>query len=364
MTEKILETNEKYLEKIQQSFEEMTNANEQLFKGLETFMNLEVEGTNATEREQVFSQDKMKLYHYAKRTRTQHKVPTLVVYALVNTPAMMDIQEDKSFIKNILEGGTDIYLIEWGYPTPEDKYITLEDYIQGYINEAVEFIKKDKGVDKVNIMGICQGGTFSTIYTALNPEKIQNLVTIVTPIDFSTNDGLLFKWSKNINADLMVQAYGNIPGEFMNNGFLTLKPLSLMVNKYLDLVDDLGDSTAIANFMRMEKWIFDSPAQVGEAYRQFINDMYHENKLIKGELEIGGKKVDLKNINMPLLNVYATKDHQVPVEAAKDLEKYVSSLDKETHPIQTGHIGMFVSGRSAKEVAPLISNWLKERSKK
>lgn len=364
MTEKILETNEKYLEKVQQSFEEMTKANEQLFKGLETFMNLEVEGTNATEREEVFSQDKMKLYHYAKRTRTQHKVPTLVVYALVNTPAMMDIQEDKSFIKNLLEGGTDIYLIEWGYPTPEDKYITLEDYIQGYINEAVEFIKKDKGVEKVNIMGICQGGTFSTIYSALNPEKIQNLVTVVTPIDFSTNDGLLFKWSKNLNVDLMVEAYGNIPGEFMNNGFLTLKPLSLMVNKYLDLVDDLADSTAIANFMRMEKWIFDSPAQVGETYRQFINDMYHENKLIKGELEIGGQKVDLKNINMPLLNVYATRDHQVPVEASKDLEKYVSSLDKETHAIQTGHIGMFVSGKSAKEVAPLISNWLKERSKK
>lgn len=364
MMDKLLETNEKYLEKIQQSFKEITNANEQMFKGLETFMNLDVEGTNATEREVVYTEDKMKLFHYAKRARTQHKVPTLVVYALVNTPAMMDIQEDKSFLRNLLDAGVDLYLIEWGYPTPEDKYMTLEDYIQGYINNAVDFIRKDKEVDKVNIMGICQGGTFSTIYTALNPEKVQNLVTIVTPFDFSTDDGLLFKWAKYLNADRMVEAYGNIPGDFMNTGFLTLKPLSLMVNKYLDLVDDLGDQTAMANFMRMEKWIFDSPAQVGATFRQFINDCYHDNKLIKGELMIGDKRVDLKNINMPVLNVYAAKDHQVPNAASQNLEKYISSLDKETHKINTGHIGMFVSGRSQKEVAPLISNWLKERSKK
>ena len=364
MTEKMLENNEKYLEKMQQSFKEMTSANEQIFKGLETFMHLNIEGTNATEREVVYTEDKMKLYHYAKRTRTQHKIPTLVVYALVNTPAMMDIQEDKSFLKNLLEGGTDLYLIEWGYPTPEDKYLTMEDYIQGYIDNAVEFIKKENGVEKVNIIGICQGGAFSTIYTALNPEKVANLVTLVTPIDFSTDDNLLFKWAKYLDADLMVDAYGNIPGDFMNTGFLTLKPISLMLNKYVDLIDDFGDATAMSNFMRMEKWIFDSPDQAGETFRQFINDCYHDNKLIKGELMIGDKKVDLKNINMPLLNLYATKDHQVPNEASKDLEKYVSSIDKETHAIETGHIGMFVSGKSAKIVAPLISDWLKERSKK
>ena len=206
--------------------------------------------------------------------------------------------------------------------------------------------------------------TFSVMYSALLPEKVQNLVTMVTPVDFSTNDGLLFKWGKYLNVDNMVEAYGNIPGDFMNTGFLTLKPLSLMVNKYVDLIDDLDEPDSLSNFMRMEKWIFDSPAQAGEAFRQFINDMYKENKLVKGEMMIGDKKVDLKNINMPLLNVYAERDHQVPNAASEPLEKYVSSLDKQTHKIPTGHIGMFVSGRSQKEVAPLISGWLKERSNK
>ena len=364
MTDKMLEQNEKYLEKLKETFADMNAANEKLIKGIETFMKLDASGTNSTEREVVFEIDKVKLYHYAKRTRTQNKIPTLTVYALVNTPAMMDIQEDKSFIKNLLEGGMDLYLIEWGYPTPEDKFLTMEDYIQGYIDACVEFIRKDRGVDKVNLMGICQGGTFSTIYSALNPEKVANLTTIVTPIDFSTDDGLLFKWGPYLNIDLITEAYGNIPGDFMNAGFLTLSPISLMINKYLNLIDDMEDAAAMANFMRMEKWIFDSPDQAGATIRQFVNDLYRDNKLIKGELMIGDQKVDLKKINMPLLVVYASKDTQVPVAAAKDLEKYVSSLDKETHAIQTGHIGMFVSGKSAKQVAPLIANWTKERSKK
>lgn len=364
MTEKIMQQNDKYIEKMKQSFDEMNKANEQLIKGIETFMKLDASGTNSTERELVFEIDKVKLYHYNKRTRTQNKIPTLTVYALVNTPAMMDIQEDKSFFRSLLEGGMDLYLIEWGYPTPEDKYLTMEDYIQGYIDACVEFIKKDRGIEKVNLMGICQGGTFSAIYAALNPEKVANLTTIVTPIDFSTDDGLLFKWAPYLNIDLITEAYGNVPGDFMNAGFLTLSPITLMVNKYLNLIDSMGNDVAMANFMRMEKWIFDSPDQAGATIRQFINDLYHDNKLIKGELEIGGQKVDLKNINMPLLVLYATRDTQVPVAAAKDLEKYVSSLDKETHAIQTGHIGMFVSGKAAREVAPLIANWTKERSKK
>ncbi len=364
MTEKLMETNEKYLEKMKQSFDEIIEANEKMFKGMETFMDLDVTASNQTERKLVYEEDKLKLYHYEKRTRTQHKIPTLIVYALVNTPAMMDLQEDRSFIKNILEGGTDVYIIEWGYPTPEDKFITLEDYIEGYINNVVDFIRKENGVDKINLLGVCQGGTFSVMYSALHPEKVQNLVTMVTPVDFSTNDGLLFKWGKYLNVDNMVEAYGNIPGDFMNTGFLTLKPLSLMVNKYVDLIDDLDEPDSLSNFMRMEKWIFDSPAQAGEAFRQFINDMYKENKLVKGEMMIGDKKVDLKNINMPLLNVYAERDHQVPNAASEPLERYVSSLDKQTHKIPTGHIGMFVSGRSQKEVAPLISGWLKERSNK
>jgi polyhydroxyalkanoate synthase len=346
-----------------QSYDDFVNSQEKILKGMETMMKVEATGSNMTEREIVYQEDKLTLYHYKKRARYPSKVPTLIIYALINTPAMMDLQQDKSFIKNMLDGGADLYLIEWGYPTLDDHYLTLEDYIEGYINNCVDFIRAETGLDKINLLGVCQGGTFSAIYSALHPDKVNSLVTMVTPIDYAPNDGLLWKWSKFLNADSMVDAYKVIPGDFMNTGFLTLRPLSLMVNKYLDLINDLDDEDSMNNFLRMERWIFDSPGQAGEAFRQVINDLFKGNKLVKGELMIGDKKVDLKNVVMPVLNVYAERDNQVPNSSSAPLEKYVGSKDVTSHCFPTGHIGMFVSSRSQKEVAPMISKWLKERSK-
>jgi polyhydroxyalkanoate synthase len=118
----------------------------------------------------------------------------------------------------------------------------------------------------------------------------------------------------------------------------------------------------IKNFLRMEKWIFDSPDQAGETYRQFIKDCYQKNLLIKNKMEIDGKRIDLKKITMPLLNVMGEFDLQVPNDASKPLAAAVSSTDNKTVVFPTGHIGMFVGSRSQKEVCPTIAEWLKPRS--
>ncbi len=345
------------------SAKESYEAYKKIIKGFETMMYVEDTGSNLTERKVVYKQDKLKLYHYTPRVKNPMKVPTLIIYALVNTPAMMDLQQDRSFIKNLLDGGTDLYLIEWGYPTDDDKYLTMGDYINGYIGDVVNFILKERNIPKLNILGVCQGGTFSLIYTALNQDKVKNLVTMVTPVDFSSDDGLLFKWGKDLNVDRMVEAYGVIPGDFMNTGFLTLKPISLMVNKYIDLINDVDDMDALSNFMRMEKWIFDSPGQAGYTFREFTNSFFRDNLLVKGKYTLDGKKVDLKNITCPVLNLIAERDHQVPNNASLPLADHVGSKDVTTRVFPTGHIGLFVSGRSQREVAPLTVEWLKERSK-
>lgn len=348
---------------IKTSIEEGIKAQEKFLKSYESIISATNDHANQTPREVVFEEDKLKLYHYNKSTRSVNKVPTLIVYALVNTPSMMDIGQDKSFIKKLVDSGLDLYLIEWGFPTADDKYISLDDYINIYIDDVVDHIRKESGADKINILGVCQGGTFSLMYTALHPGKVKNLVTMVTPVDFSTDDGLLFKWGKYLDPDRMVEAYGVVPGDFMNTGFLTLKPLSLMVNKYVDVINDLDDPEHLSSFMTMEKWIFDSPGQAGMAYKEFLNAMYRENCLIKGEMEVGGKKVDLKKITQPVLNLYAERDNQVPNAASIPIGDYVGSEDYTAKSFPTGHIGMFVSRRSQEEVAPTVVDWLKSHSK-
>lgn len=346
---------------VEKSIDEFIEINKKLSKGVQYAMDIKELESDSTPKDICYKEDKMKLYHYKTNSKTTASTPTLIVYALVNRQYMMDIQPDRSVIKKLLEEGLDIYIIDWGYPKQEDMYLTMDDYINGYINNAIDYIRKNTDCDKVNLMGICQGGTFSSIYAALYPDKIKNLVTMVTPIDFDMDNGLLFKWGKHLNIDSMVDAYGVLPGDMMNSGYLMLKPFQLMLDKYVNLVDNIHRPDILNNFIRMEKWIFDSPGQVGETIRQFVNDLYKENKLVKGELQIGTDTVDLRNIDMPLLNIYAQYDHLVPPESSMALNDHVSSIDKELVSFSVGHIGMYVSSKSQKEIAPKLASWLNSR---
>jgi polyhydroxyalkanoate synthase len=93
------------------------------------------------------------------------------------------------------------------------------------------------------------------------------------------------------------------------------------------MVDILDDKVELENFLRMEKWIFDSPDQAGEAFRQFVKDFYQGNKLVNGGLEIGDKSVSLKKITMPVLNIFAEQDHLVPPSASRPLQNLIGTKD-------------------------------------
>lgn len=340
---------------------EVLGANEKLLKSYETLSQIKEIEIAQTAKTEVYAEDKLKLYHFNRETPATIKTPVLIVYALVNTWKMMDLQPDRSYIKNLLHLGCDVYVIDWGYPTKGDRYLSIDDYVNGYINNCVDIVRKKHEINKVNIMSVCQGGTLSTIYTSLHQQKVKNLVTLVTPIDFSTNDGLLFRWSKDIDFDKLVESnYGLIPGEFLNQGFEMLKPM-MKFQKQQGLFSALDDKDKMLNFLRMEKWINDSPAQAGECFRQFMKDLYQGNKLVKGELVVGENTIDLKNITCPLMNVYATEDHLVPPSAVLPLNDCVSSTDKELFGFKGGHIGVFVGSRSQKELAPAVVDWLKNR---
>lgn len=352
---------------LEKSLNDMFESQKKLINSVDVLLNLEDTESDKTPKELIYREDKMQLFHYKPLAKKVCKVPTLIVYALVNRQYMMDIQQDRSVIKNLLELGLDLYIIDWGYPTAQDKYVTLDDYIDVYIDNAVNEILKRTGAVKVNIIGVCQGGTFSAIYTALKPDKVKNLVTMVSPFDFeagkTAKDGFLFKWSTEMNVDNLVDTYGVIPGEMLNGGFDLLKPFQLLLNKYVGIIDNFNSPDVAANFIRMEKWILDSPDQAGEAFRRFIKELYQENKLVKGTLEIGGKVVDLKKITMPILTICGDQDHIVPPESTKPFNDLVGSKDKELVSYPVGHIGMYVSSKSHHIIAPKIAEWLVKRDK-
>ena len=345
----------------QSLIKELGDFNTKFIKGVGALTEIDEIDVGTAPKELIYQEDKLKLYRYSRNDPNTCRTPVLIVYALVNRQYMLDLQPDRSMIRNMLDHGLDVFIIDWGYPSKVDMYLGLDDYINGYIDNCVDVVRDVAQCGRVNVMGICQGGTFSVMYAALNPDKVQNLITVVAPVDFATNDALLFNWSKYLNIDALVDAYRIIPGDFMNGGFLMLMPFNLNIRKYVDMLDVMEDKDKLINFLRMEKWIFDSPGQAGECIREFIKYCYQENRLVKGELKLGGKLVELRNITMPLLNIYASADHLVPPAAIKPLNDLVGSEDKTLYEFKGGHIGVFVGSKSQKELAPAISQWLHDR---
>jgi polyhydroxyalkanoate synthase len=311
-------------------------------------------------RDAVYTEDKLTLYRFRPMAPDAGLAPVLLCYALVNRPYMVDLQEDRSLVRGLLERGLDVYLIDWGYPDGADRFLEIDDYVNGYLNRCVDQVRRASGREAINLLGVCQGGTFSLCYAALHPQKVQNLVVMVTPVDFQTPENLLSKWARELDVDRMVDTMGNVPGELLNLTFLSLMPFRLTSQKYVALADIIDDRRQLENFVRMEKWIFDSPDQAGETFRQFIKWMFQENRLMKGTLELGGRKVDLRAVRCPVYNVYATQDHLVPPSASIPLEGLVGSDDYQAFAFPGGHIGIYVSGR-ARQVPSAIFEWLDAR---
>lgn len=343
------------------ALDEALNLQRKLAEGFRTLREVEDVDFGVTDKEAVYREDKLVVYRFKGDRKPTAKRPILIVYALVNRPYMVDLQDDRSLVRNLLALGEDVYLIDWGYPDGADRWLNLDDYINGYIDRSVDAVAAHAGVDRVNLLGICQGGAFSLCYAALHPEKVRNLITMVTPVDFHTPDNLLSHWTRQLDVDLFVDTLGNVPADLMNWCYLTLKPMRLFQQKYVGLVDILDDKAELENFLRMEKWIFDSPDQAGEAFREFIRDFFQGNKLLRGGLTIGGRAVDLRMIGHPILNIFAEQDHLVPPAASRALDGATGSEDYTQLAFKGGHIGIYVSGRAQREVPPTIHDWLAAR---
>ena len=316
----------------------------------------------ATTKQEVWRDGKVVLYRFIGDKAPTATVPLLIAYALVNRPYMVDLQANRSIVKGLLERGEDVYILDWGYPDRSDRFLTLEDYIERFLRGAVDHLRRGSGLDAINLLGICQGGTFALSYAALHPERVRNLITMVTPVDFHTADNMLAHWTRDLDVDLFVDTLGNVPADMMNACYLTLKPGRLLVQKYVGMVDILDDAAALEDFLRMEKWIFDSPDQAGEAFRQYIKQFYQGNGFVNGGIVIGERDVHLGLVEMPVLNIFAEQDHLVPPDASRALRDLVGTQDYSELSFRGGHIGIYVSGRAQTQVPAAIHDWLAQRS--
>ena len=321
--------------------------------------------TGTTPNDVVFEKDNLKLRHYRplEGAPKAKKTPVLVCYALVNKPSILDLQEDRSVVRRLLEAGLDVYLIDWGTPDEGDKFLTIDDYVNRYIDQCVDFVREESGEEKITLFGYCMGGSFCAMYACLHQEKLLNLVIMAAGIDFHQGCGLLNYWAKFLDIDKLVDTWGNVPAGFLNSGFLLLDPARNAYGKYVGMLDIVDDPKAVDNFLRMEHWVNDGIPVAGETYREFLKKGYQENALVKGTWEIGGERLDLKTLTLPLLTITATADSIMPAETTEALTNLTSSKDTAALTNPGGHIGLAVSSRAHRELWPKVGEWIRQRSK-
>ena len=343
---------------------ELQDLQRRTIKASQLLMNPPEVLVGTTPHEVVYQDGKMRLLHYLPLTPKQHDVPLLIIYALINKPYILDLQPDRSVIRRLLMEGFDIYLVDWGTPTEGDKFRTLDDYVNWYIDDVVDFIRHKHGLESISILGYCMGGTLSVMYTAIHSEKVKNFILMAAPLDFEADPGLLKQWSREeyFDPDKLVDTFGNVPGEFLNFGYLLLDPVNNIYSKYIKFIDKVDNEDFIKMFFRMEKWINDGIPVAGEAFRQFIRELYQENRLVDGRFRLNGHRVDLNNIDMPLLSLVAKYDNLVPPESSMSFNDLVASSDKEMIVFPTGHIGLSVSSATHAKLWPKVASWLKKRS--
>jgi polyhydroxyalkanoate synthase subunit PhaC len=324
-----------------------------------------------TPKDEVLRTDKVTLHRYRPLAERRVETPLLVVYSLIGRHTMTDLQEDRSLIRNLLKQGVDIWVVDWGSSSRADRYLTIDDYVLGYLDDCVAAMRRVTGSDRVSLLGICEGGVLALAYAALEPARVKNLVLTVTPLDFHADQedeklehGFLNVWTRSLtgeDVDRMIEVWGVLPGEFMGAVFSMLTPIRSITKYNLDLLEVVDDEAKLLNFLRMEKWLADRPHHAGEAAKQWLKDLYQDNKLVNNAWELGGRKVDLAQVASPVLNIYAEADHIIPPPTSRALDGKLGTGDYTELGLPGGHIGMFVSSKSQDIVGKGVVDWLAER---
>jgi polyhydroxyalkanoate synthase len=321
-----------------------------------------------TPKELVWTLNKARLYHYIPVVppEKRHKIPLLLVFAIMNRPYVLDLRPGHSFVEYMLEHGYDLYLLDWGAPGPEDKELNFENYTLDYLPRVIRKLKSFAGTEEFSMLGWCLGALITTLYSCLRPnDGLKNLILLTAPLDFTDRTaGGFIRWTshESFNADRLVDTFGNVPGELIDYGAKVLKPVENFIGNYLKLWDNIDNPKVVEAWHAMNTWVRDNIPLTGGAYRQLVNDFFKENRLVKGTLSLRGERVELCKLKANVLTVIAEADHITPPCQSEGVMDKIGSQDKEVHRVHGGHIGIMAGSGAEKHTWPHIDKWLAARS--
>jgi len=312
----------------------------------------------STPADTVHEENKWRLLRYRTPAGVARRgKPVVLVPSLINRHYVLDLLPQKSFAEYMVKRGHDVYIIDWGTPTDEDRFVTFDDVADRYVGRALRVASKLGNAPNVHALGYCLGGTLAVIQAALHPERFASLTALAAPVRFH-DDGLLSKWSRTQTLDLhaLVEGLGNVPWQLMQSAFQLLRP-TMTAAKTVQLLDKAWDDEFLDGFLAMETWGNDNVSFPGACYEKYIDELYRKDALLSGELSVSGKRVALENVVTPTLAISFEHDHIVPWQSAGVLAERVGAKEKHHLHLSGGHVGAVVSKKAAATLWPAISDF-------
>jgi polyhydroxyalkanoate synthase subunit PhaC len=265
----------------------------------------------------IFQNDLIQLIQYAPTTGEVYERPLLVVPPWINKFYILDLVPEKSFVKWAVDQGFTVFLVSWVNPDSRLSVKTFEDYMQEGVLAAVEVINRQLGIHSINALGYCVGGTLlaSTLayMASKGDDRIASASFLAAQVDFSkAGDLLVFIDDAQLKAlEEMMAERGFLDGSRMAAVFNMLRPRDLIwpyvVNNYL-----LGKKPFPFDLLF---WNSDSTRLPSANHAFYLREFYHLNRLSKGEMQLGGVKLDLSKIKIPIYELATKEDHIAPADS-------------------------------------------------
>jgi polyhydroxyalkanoate synthase len=306
----------------------------------------------------VHHENKWKLLRYRPRPEgIVHRTPVLLVPSLINRHYVLDLLPQKSFAAYMVAQGHEVYAINWGMPTDEDRFLTFDDICDRYLGRATRLVAQASARGQTHLLGYCLGGTLAAIHTSVRPDPVASLTVLAAPVRFE-DDGMLSAWTRDPQFDVgsLIGALGNVPAGLMQVAFKMLRP-TLTASKLVHFLDKAWTDESLEGFIALETWGNDNIAFPGACYQRYVEELYRNDALLKGTFTLSGKPARLENITCPTLAVTFEHDTIVPWPSAAELIDRVNAEDKQRLHLPGSHVGAVVSQKASKTLWPQISAW-------
>jgi polyhydroxyalkanoate synthase len=262
----------------------------------------------------VFQNELIQLIQYAPATEEVYARPLLIVPPWINKYYILDLVPDKSFVKWAVDQGFTVFLVSWVNPDARLAQKTFEDYMHEGILAAIDAVIRQTGSPKINALGYCVGGTLlaATLayMAAKGDDRVVSASFLAAQVDFSeAGDLLVFIDDTQLKAlEEMMAEQGYLDGSRMAAVFNMLRPRDLIwpyvVNNYL-----LGKKPFPFDLLF---WNADSTRLPAANHAFYLREFYHLNRLAKGEMQLGGVKLDLSRVKIPIYELFTKEDHIAP----------------------------------------------------